>query len=71
MPEATHNATPGGTQPPLTPDLVDLNAHPDGALMRLCVGLERLRAIADEIEQIVAGIPARTPLGRKMKEVAL
>ena len=71
MPEATHNPTSGGAQPPLTPDLIDLNVHPDGALLRLCVGLERLRAIADEIEQIVAGIPARTPFGRKMKEMSL
>lgn len=71
MSEATSTNTPDGSELPLTLDLIDLNAHPDGALMRLCVGLERLRAIADEIEQIVAGIPARTPFGRKMKGMVL
>jgi hypothetical protein len=58
----------GGCLPPLPPDL---DRHPDGALLRVCAALERLRAITDEMEQIAAGIPARTVLGRRMKAPAL
>ena len=71
MSEATSNTIPRGSRPPFTPEVIDLDAHPDGALLRLCAGLERLRAIADEIEQIVAGIPARTVLGRRLRKLAL
>ena len=67
MSEATSNVTPQAAQLPL----VDLNTHADGTLLRVCAALERLRAIADELEHIAAGIPARTAFGRKMKELAL
>jgi hypothetical protein len=55
--------------PPL--ELVDLDAHPDGALLRVCASLERLRVIAEEMERVAASLPARTMLGRRMKEMAL
>jgi hypothetical protein len=67
---ANHAHTTAGGYPP-PPDLIDLNAHPDGALLRVCAALERLRAITDEMEQIAASIPAQTPFGRKMKAMAL
>ncbi len=63
------DTTAGRTLPPL--EIIDLDAHPDGALLRVCAGLERLRAIAEEMERIAARLPASTMLGRRMKEMTL
>ena len=71
MPEASSNTKRGGTSSPFVLESIKLDAHPDGALLRLCAALERLRAIADEMEQIAASLPARTILGRRMKEMVL
>ncbi len=52
-------------------ELVNLDHHPDGALLRLCAGLERLRTITEGLELVAASLIPRTMLGRRMKEMTL
>ena len=58
--------TPCGVVP-----LIDLAADADAPLLRLCALLGRLQAITEELDSVIASIPPRTPLGRRMKELAL
>ena len=78
MSEATHNSTPGGTWPPLTPDLIDLHRHPDGLLLSLCASLARMRDAQQQLEDAIAGAeaelrrtPAVTTEGHRLRELAL
>ena len=64
MSKATSKTTLGGMHPPSL-ELVEFDMHPDDALLRVCVGVQRLRAIADELERIAASMPARTGLRRR------
>jgi hypothetical protein len=50
---------------------IDLDAHPDGLLLRLCACLGRMRTAIDELEAAIARTPALTMDGRRMKEMTL
>jgi hypothetical protein len=50
---------------------IDLDAHPDAALLRLCALLGRLQTLTEELDSVIASLPARTLLGRRAKELAL
>ena len=70
------NITTGRPLPP--PDLIVFANHADGALMRLCADLVRLRDAQERLENAIAGAEAelrRTPAvttdGRRLKELAL
>jgi transposase len=71
MSQANFRTTPGGTQPPLRLERFDLDAHPDGVLMRLCLQLERLRGQLEALERAIAAIPAVTTEGRRLKALTL
>ena len=74
---ATHiHTTRGGYPPP--PDLIALDRHPDGALLRLCASLAKMRDAQQQLEDAIAGAEAelrRTPPmtedGRRLKGLAL
>ncbi len=71
MSEATSNISPGVARPPFSPEIIDLDRHPDGVLLRLCATLERLRNVTEDLERVAAALPTRTMLGRRMKELTL
>ena len=71
MSEATFKTTSGCTRPPLTPDLIDLDDHPDADLLRLCSYLARLRGQLEALERCIEAIPAVSPEGRRFKEMSL
>ncbi len=71
MSEAAHNATPGGSRPPFTPELIDLDDHPDRDLMLFCACLARMRGNLEALEGAIACIPAVTAEGRRFKELSL
>ena len=48
----------------ITLNLID----PDAALLRVCAGLERLRAVKEEMEQAAASLTPYTVPGRRMKK---
>jgi hypothetical protein len=50
---------------------IDLEAHPDALLLRLCACLGRMRTAIDELEAAIARTPALTMDGRRMKEMTL
>jgi hypothetical protein len=50
---------------------IDLDAHPDGLLLRLCACLGRMRTAIEELEAAIARTPALTIDGRRMKELTL
>ncbi len=50
---------------------IDLDAHPDGLLLRLCACLGRMRTAIEEMEAAIARTPALTIDGRRMKEMTL
>jgi hypothetical protein len=52
-------------------ELIDLTTDADAALLRLCALLGRLQTLTQELEAVTASIPARTLLGRRMKEMTL
>ena len=70
------HTTTGRPLPP--PDIVDLDAHPDGALLRVCAGLVRMRDAQDRLENAIdrAEAELRRTLavsedGRRLRELAL
>ena len=65
---ATHAHT---TPKPLSPDIIDLTTDADAPLLRLCALLGRLQAITEEMDRVIASMPARTVPGRRMKELTL
>ena len=72
------NATSGGTRPPPSLERIAIDRHPDGALLRLCASLARMRDAQQQLEDAIAGAEAelrRTPAvtidGRRLKELAL
>ena len=78
MSQATQNATPGDRMPPLKPDLIVFANHADGALLRLCSSLAKMRDAQQQLEDAIAGAEAelrRTPAvtedGRRLRELAL
>ena len=48
---------------------IDLDAHPDGTLLRLCRLVSHLRAHAAELEKVVASLPAITAEGKVVKKL--
>ena len=70
MSEATSRTTTSGGRA-LRPPPIDLDAHPDGLLLRLCACLGRMRTAIDELEAAIARTPALTIEGRRMKEMSL
>ena len=50
---------------------IDLDAHPDGLLLRLCACLGRMRMAIEDLEAAIARTPALTIDGRRMKEMTL
>jgi hypothetical protein len=50
---------------------IDLDAHPDGLLLRLCACLGRMRTAIEDLEAAIARTPALTIDGRKMKAMSL
>ena len=71
MREAMRTPTPLVAQPPLALERFNLDAHPDGLLMRLCGTLQRLRGQLDALERCIEAIPPLTAEGRKMKALSL
>jgi hypothetical protein len=68
MSEAALKTTPGGTRPPLTLEVIDLDApHPDGELPRLCVCLGRMRSATVQLEAAIERTAALTIDGHRMK----
>jgi hypothetical protein len=67
MSEATSRTTTLRARMPV----IDLHAHPDGLLLRLCDCLGRMRTAIDELEAAIARTPALTVDGRRMKELSL
>jgi hypothetical protein len=70
MSEATSRTTTSGGRAMRLPP-IDLDAHPDGLLLRLCACLGRMRTAIDELEAAIARTPALTMDGRRMKEMTL
>ncbi len=67
---AEHANTTSRARPlPITP--IDLDAHPDGLLLRLCACLGRMRTAIEDLEAAIARTPALTIDGRRMKELSL
>jgi hypothetical protein len=58
---------------PRNPSIVpiDIDAHPDGLLLRLCACLGRMRTAIEDLEAAIARTPALTIDGRRMKEMTL
>jgi hypothetical protein len=50
---------------------IDVDAHPDGLLLRLCACLGRMRTAIEDLEAAIARTPAVTIDGRKMKAMTL
>ncbi len=71
MSEATHRTTLGGCAPPFILEIINLDAHPDGALLGLCACLGRMRSATAELVAAVERTPALTIEGRGMKELTL
>jgi hypothetical protein len=71
MQEATLKTTPGGRPPPFSLQVIDLDAHPDGLLLRLCACAGRMRTAIEDLEAAIARTPALTIEGRRMKEMTL
>jgi hypothetical protein len=71
MSEAISKTTLGGSPPPFPLQLLDLDAHPDGLLLRLCACLGRMRTAIEDLETAIARTPALTIDGRRMKEMTL
>jgi hypothetical protein len=70
MSEAAFKTTTSGGRAMRLPP-IDLDAHPDGLLLRLCVCLGRMRTAIEELEAAIARTPALTIDGRRMKEMTL
>ena len=66
---ATHVYTTPGAD--VRSELIDLTTDADAPLMRLCALLGRLQSLTAELESITASLPARTAMGRRMKELTL
>ena len=71
MSQAAFKSTPGGTQPPFTPDIIDLDSHADRDLLRLCSCLVRMRGQLEALERCIEAVPAHTAEGRRFKEMSL
>ena len=74
MREAVHETnTPRATTPTadVFRELIDLDAHPDGLLLRLCACLGRTRSALTQLEDAIAHTPALTIDGRRMKAMSL
>jgi hypothetical protein len=67
MSEATSRTTTLRARMPV----IDLDAHPDGLLLRLCACLGRMRTAIEDLEAAIARTPALTIDGRRMKELTL
>jgi hypothetical protein len=66
---ASHaHTTPGAD---VRRELVDLDAHPDGDLLRLCSALAKTRTATVALEDAIERTPAVTLDGRRMKELTL
>jgi hypothetical protein len=52
-------------------ELIDLDAHPDGDLLRLCASLGRMRTATVALEDAIEHTAAFTIEGRRMKEMTL
>jgi hypothetical protein len=50
-------------------ELIDLDAHPDGDLLRLCACLGRMRTATVALLDAIERTPAVTLDGRRMKEL--
>jgi hypothetical protein len=50
---------------------IDLDAHPDGLLLRLCACAGRMRTAIEDLEAAIARTPALTIDGRRMKAMTL
>jgi hypothetical protein len=69
---AGHAFTIRGKTPRNPPfELIDLDTHPDGLLLRMCVCLGRTRDAINQLEDAIERTPAVTLDGRRMKEMAL
>ena len=71
MSQATFRSTPSGRVPSFTPNIIDIDSHPDRDLLRLCSCLVRLRGQLEALERAIACIPAATPEGERMKALSL
>ena len=60
--------TPSSIRPPFTPEVINLDAYPHGALLRLC---DRLGRAILEMEASVERTADQTIEGRRMKELTL
>jgi hypothetical protein len=56
---------------PMTLQLIDLDVHPDGLLLRLCACLGRTRSAVMGLENAIECTPALTLDGCRMKELTL
>jgi hypothetical protein len=70
MSEATSRTTTSGGRA-MRPPPIDLDAHPDGLLLRMCACLGRMRTAGEELEAAIARTPALTTDGRRIKEMTL
>ena len=67
---AEHAHTTGWNAPP-APDLIDLDDHPDGDLLRLCAALAKTRDAVAQLEAAIVATPSRTADGCRAKGLAL
>jgi hypothetical protein len=68
-PMASHAHTTLGAD--VRRELIDLDNHADGDLLRLCASLGRMRTATVALEDAIEGTPAVTLDGRRMKELTL
>jgi hypothetical protein len=71
MSEANRTLTPAASWPPRQPELIDLNTHPDGDLLRLCAALAKTRDAVAHLEAAIVATPSRTADGCRAKGLAL
>jgi hypothetical protein len=63
---ANHASITGAARP-LPLDLIDLDQHPDGDLLRTGASLIRLRSIVEGLEGVIARAAPKTVDGLRMK----
>ena len=52
-------------------ELIDLETHPDGDLLRLCAALAKTRDAVAQLEAAIVATPSRTADGCRAKVLAL
>ena len=71
MSQASFKSTPSGAQPSSMLERIDLDAHPDRDLLRLCNVLVKMRGQLEALERAVDAMAVVTPEGRRFKELTL